>query len=163
MKQIMVVCAALMLCCVSYVSAQNKVDKSVYGLWQYVEERQASDGTVQYVGKPIFKSINQDNTYFAMVCVTIDVAGSEKEQPYSITETFVTQRGEIEFQENGAYLEYIGEHYTNPGLSNTISSLKYEFKDEEKNVMYIEYLTANNNDTWFGETWIKVQPFVINK
>ena len=41
----------------AYVSAQQKNDKDVYGLWQYVEERVAPDGTVQYIGKPIFKSI----------------------------------------------------------------------------------------------------------
>ncbi len=147
----------------AYVSAQENIDKDIYGLWQFAEERVAPDGTVQYIGKPIFKSINKDNTYFAMVSITFDIAGSGKEKPYSVTETYVTQRGDIEFSGKGSYMEYIDQHYTNPGLTNTISSLKYEFKDENKNVMYVEYLTANNNDTWFGETWIKVQPFGATK
>lgn len=159
MKRMMLLCATLLIAGVAFVNAQQVVDENLCGLWQYVEERETPDGTIQYIGKPIFKSINRDNTYFAMVCVTIDVTGSEKEKPYSVTETYITQRGEIEVKAGGNYLEYIGEHYTNPGLTNTITSLKYEFKDAQKNIMYIEYLTANNNDTWFGETWRKVQPF----
>lgn len=159
MKRIMLLVVLAFAAATAYVSAQQKNDKDVYGLWQYVEERVAPDGTVQYIGKPIFKSINQDNTYFAMVSITFDVAGSEKEKPYSVTETYITQSGEIEFSSQGNYLEYINNHYTNPNLTNTISSLKYEFKDDAKKIMYVEYLTANNNDTWFGETWIKVQPF----
>ncbi|MBQ8271067.1 MAG: DUF4488 domain-containing protein [Bacteroidaceae bacterium] len=163
MKRLMLLALFAFMAGALYVSAQQKVDKDIYGLWQYAEERVAPDGSVQYIGKPIFKSINQDNTYFAMVSITLDVAGSEKEKPYSITETYITQSGEIEFSSPGSYMEYIGEHYTNPGLTNTITSMKYEFKDDAKNVMYIEYLTANNNDTWFGETWIKVQPFGTKK
>lgn len=163
MKRLMLLVLFAFATTAVYVSAQQKVDKGLYGLWQFAEERVAPDGSVQYVCKPIFKSINQDNTYFAMVSITFDVAGSEKEKPYSITETYITQSGEIEFSSPGCYLEYISEHYTNPGLTNTISSMKYEFKDEAKNIMYIEYLTANNNDTWFGETWIKVQPFGSKK
>ena len=159
MKRMMLLFAALLVGGVAYVNAQQAVDKNLFGLWQYVEEREAPDGSIQYVGKPIFKSINQDNTYFAMACVTIDVAGTEKEKPYTVTETYVTQRGEIEVKAIGNYLEYIADHYTNPGLTNTITSLRYEFKDKEKTIMYIEYLTANNNDTWFGEIWRKVQPF----
>ena len=159
MKRLMLLVLFAFTATAVYVSAQQKVDKSIYGLWQFAEERVAPDGTTQYIGKPIFKSINQDNSYFAMVSITLDIAGSAKEKPYSITETYVTQSGEIEFSSDGSYFEYIGEHYTNPGLTNTISEIKYEFKDEAKSIMYIEYLTANNNDTWFGETWIKVQPF----
>ncbi len=163
MKRLMLLVLCAFMVATAYVSAQQKVDKDIYGLWQYAEERVAPDGSVQYMGKPIFKSINQDNTYFAMVSITLDIVGTEKEKPYSITETYITQSGEIEISSPGSYMEYIGEHYTNPGLTNTITSLKYEFKDDAKNVMYIEYLTANNNDTWFGETWIKVQPFGTKK
>lgn len=163
MKRLMLLALFAFMAGAVYVSAQQKADKDIYGLWQYAEERVAPDGTVQYIGKPIFKSINQDNTYFAMVSITLDVTGSEKEKPYSVTETYITQQGEIEFSSPGSYLEYIGEHFTNPGLTNTISSMRYEFKDEAKTIMYIEYLTANNNDTWFGETWIKVQPFGTKK
>ncbi len=159
MKRLMLLVMFALTATTVYLSAQEKVDKSIYGLWQFAEERVAPDGSVQYIGKPIFKSINQDNTYFAMVCITLDIAGTGKEKPYSVTETYITQSGDIEFSAPGSYYEYIGKHYTNPGLTSTISEIKYEFKDAAKNVMYIEYLTANNNDTWFGETWIKVQPF----
>ncbi len=158
MKRMMLFLVTLLVSGVAYVNAQQKTDDNIYGLWQYVEERMAPDGTIQYVGKPIFKSINKDNSYFAMVAITIDVAATEKCAAYSATETYITQRGEIEFREPGNYMEYISEHFTNPDLTNTITNLKYEFKDAEKKILYIEYLTANNNDTWFGETWIKVQP-----
>ena len=31
----------------AYVSAQENIDKDIYGLWQFAEERVAPDGTVQ--------------------------------------------------------------------------------------------------------------------
>ena len=160
MKRFMLLFATLLIGGVAYMNAQQSADSNIYGLWQFVEERVAPDGTTQYVGKPVFKSINKDNTYFAMVCITIDVEATEKYSAYSTTETYVTQRGEIEFRAPGNYMEYINEHFTNPDLTNTITNLRYEFKDAEKNILSIEYLTANNNsDTWSGETWIRVQSF----
>ena len=167
MKRMMILLATLIIAGAACVNAQTRNKKvqtnPIYGLWQYVEERVAADGSVQYVGKPIYKSINQDNTYFAMMTITIDVQGSEKEKPYTVTETFITQRGEIEITSDGSYLEYIGEHYNNPSLTNTITSMKYEFKEGSTDVMLIEYLTANNDNTWFGETWVRVQPLGSKK
>lgn len=161
MKRMMLLLATLFIAGAVSVNAQeNKQEEKnpIFGLWQYVEERVAPDGTVQYIGKPKYKSINQDKTYFAMMSVTIDISGSEKEKPYTVTETFITQTGEIELNDDGSYLEYIGEHYTNPSLTNTISIMRYEFNKDNPNVMYIEYLTANNENTWFSETWLRVQP-----
>lgn len=167
MKRMILLLATLFVAGAAFVNAQTRNEKvqsnPIYGLWQYVEERQAPDGSVQYVGKPIYKSINQDNTYFAMMTITIDVQGNEKEKPYTVTETFITQRGEIELTADGSYLEYIGEHYNNPSLTNTITSMKYEFKEGSTDVMYIEYLTANNDNTWFSETWVRVQPLGAKK
>lgn len=55
MKRMMLLFAALLIGGAAYVNAQQVVDKDLCGLWQYVEEREAPDGSAQYIGKPTFK------------------------------------------------------------------------------------------------------------
>ena len=129
------------------------------GMWQYVEEVVTSDGGKAYIGKQIFKTITEDNTYSVILGVNIPVKEANWEESKTSTLAFITQQGEIEMKEDNTYLEYINNHYLDKSLNNTISNLRYRFSEENKNILYVEYnLSGTDNDGWVSEIWLRVIP-----
>lgn len=129
------------------------------GMWQYVEEVVTSDGGKAYIGKQIFKTITEDNTYSVILGVNIPVKEANWEESKTSTLAFITQEGEIEMKEDNTYLEYINNHYLDKSLNNTISNLRYRFSEENNNILYVEYnLSGTENDNWVSEIWLRVIP-----
>ena len=64
------------------------------GMWQYVEEVVTSDGGKAYIGKQIFKTITEDNTYSVILGVNIPVKEANWEESKTSTLAFITQEGE---------------------------------------------------------------------
>ena len=129
------------------------------GMWQYVEEVITNDGEKAYIGKQIFKTITDENTYFVILGVNVPIKKSDCEECKTSTLAFITQQGEIEMKEDNTYLEYINNHYLDNSLNNTISNLRYRFSDENKNILYVEYnLSGTDNENWVSEIWLRVIP-----
>ena len=129
------------------------------GMWQYVEEVTTKDGGKAYIGKQIFKTITEDNTYFVILGVNIPIKEADWEESKTSTLAFITQEGEIEMKEDNTYLEYINNHYLDKSLNNTISNLRYRFSEENKNILYVEYnLNGTDDDGWISEIWLRVIP-----
>ena len=129
------------------------------GMWQYVEEVTTAEGGKAYIGKQIFKTITEDNTYFVILGVNIPIKEANWEESKTSTLAFISQEGEIEMKEENTYLEYINKHYLDKSLNNTISNLRYRFSEENKNILYVEYnLSGTDNDNWVSEIWLRVIP-----
>ena len=129
------------------------------GMWQYVEEVTTAEGGKAYIGKQIFKTITEDNTYFVILGVNIPIKEANWEESKTSTLTFISQEGEIEMKEDNTYLEYINKHYLDKSLNNTISNLRYRFSEENRNILYVEYnLSGTDNDNWVSEIWLRVIP-----
>ncbi|MBR5593421.1 MAG: DUF4488 domain-containing protein [Bacteroidaceae bacterium] len=130
------------------------------GMWQYVEEVTTAEGDKAYIGKQIFKTITEDNTYFVILGVNFPIKEANWEESKTSTLAFITQQGEIEMKEDNTYLEYINNHYLDKSLNNTISNLRYRFSEENKNILYVEYnLSGTDNDNWISEIWLRVIPY----
>ena len=130
------------------------------GMWQYVEEVTTAEGGKAYIGKQIFKTITEDNTYFVILGVNIPIKEANWEESKTSTLAFISQEGEIEMKEENTYLEYINKHYLDKSLNNTISNLRFEFNEKNPNILYIEYnLGDNNDDNWVKEVWLRVMPY----
>ena len=130
------------------------------GMWQYVEEVTTAEGGKAYIGKQIFKTITEDNTYFVILGVNIPIKEANWEESKTSTLAFITQEGEIEMKEDNTYLEYINKHHLDKSLNNTISNLRYRFSEENKNILYVEYnLCGTDYDNWISEIWLRVIPF----
>ena len=129
------------------------------GMWQYVEEVTTAEGGKAYIGKQIFKTITEDNTYFVILGVNIPIKEANWEESKTSTLAFISQEGEIEMKEENTYLEYINKHYLDKSLNNTISNLRYRFSEENKNILYVEYnLSGTDNENWVSEIWLRVIP-----
>ena len=129
------------------------------GMWQYVEEVTTAEGGKAYIGKQIFKTITEDNTYFVILGVNIPIKEANWEESKTSTLAFITQEGEIEMKEDNTYLEYINKHYLDKSLNNTISNLRYRFSEENRNILYVEYnLSGTDNENWVSEIWLRVIP-----
>ena len=129
------------------------------GMWQYVEEVTTAEGGKAYIGKQIFKTITEDNTYFVILGVNIPIKEANWEESKTSTLAFISQEGEIEMKEENTYLEYINKHYLDKSLNNTISNLRYRFSEENRNILYVEYnLSGTDNDNWVSEIWFRVIP-----
>jgi hypothetical protein len=129
------------------------------GMWQYVEEVTTAEGGKAYIGKQIFKTITEDNTYFVILGVNIPIKEANWEESKTSTLAFITQEGEIEMKEENTYLEYINKHYLDKSLNNTISNLRYRFSEENKNILYVEYnLSGTEDENWVSEIWLRVIP-----
>ena len=129
------------------------------GMWQYVEEVTTAEGGKAYIGKQIFKTITEDNTYFVILGVNIPIKEANWEESKTSTLAFISQEGEIEMKEENTYLEYINKHYLDKSLNNTISNLRYRFSEENRNILYVEYnLSGTENDNWVSEIWLRVIP-----
>ena len=129
------------------------------GMWQYVEEVTTAEGGKAYIGKQIFKTITEDNTYFVILGVNIPIKEANWEESKTSTLTFISQEGEIEMKEDNTYLEYINKHYLDKSLNNTISNLRYRFSEENRNILYVEYnLSGTDNENWVSEIWLRVIP-----
>ena len=129
------------------------------GMWQYVEEVTTAEGGKAYIGKQIFKTITEDNTYFVILGVNIPIKEANWEESKTSTLAFITQEGEIEMKEDNTYLEYINKHHLDKSLNNTISNLRYRFSEENKNILYVEYnLCGTDYDNWISEIWLRVIP-----
>ena len=129
------------------------------GMWQYVEEVTTAEGGKAYIGKQIFKTITEDNTYFVILGVNIPIKEVNWEESKTSTLAFITQEGEIEMKEDNTYLEYINKHHLDKSLNNTISNLRYRFSEENKNILYVEYnLCGTDYDNWISEIWLRVIP-----
>ena len=130
------------------------------GMWQYVEEVTTAEGDKAYIGKQIFKTITEDNTYFVILGVNFPIKEANWEESKTSTLAFITQQGEIEMKEDNTYLEYINKHHLDKSLNNTISNLRFEFNEKNPNILYIEYnLGDNNDDNWVKEVWLRVMPY----
>ena len=130
------------------------------GMWQYVEEVTTAEGGKAYIGKQIFKTITEDNTYFVILGVNIPIKEANWEESKTSTLAFISQEGEIEMKEENTYLEYINKHYLDKSLNNTISNLRYRFSEENRNILYVEYnLSGTDNENWVSEIWLRVIPF----
>lgn len=130
------------------------------GMWQYVEEVTTAEGGKAYIGKQIFKTITEENTYFVILGVNIPIKEANWEESKTSTLAFITQEGEIEMKEDNTYLEYINKHHLDKSLNNTISNLRYRFSEENKNILYVEYnLCGTDYDNWISEIWLRVIPF----
>ena len=129
------------------------------GMWQYVEEVRTTDGEKAYIGKQIFKTITEENTYFVILGVNIPIKEANWEESKTSTLAFISQEGEIEMKEDNTYLEYINKHYLDKSLNNTISNLRYRFSEENRNILYVEYnLSGTESDNWVSEIWLRVIP-----
>ena len=129
------------------------------GMWHYVEEVTTAEGGKAYIGKQIFKTITEDNTYFVILGVNIPIKEANWEESKTSTLAFISQEGEIEMKEENTYLEYINKHYLDKSLNNTISNLRYRFSEENRNILYVEYnLSGTDNDNWVSEIWLRVIP-----
>ena len=129
------------------------------GMWQFVEEVTTAEGGKAYIGKQIFKTITEDNTYFVTLGVNIPIKEANWEESKTSTLAFISQEGEIEMKEDNTYLEYINKHYLDNSLNNTISNLRYRFSKENKNILYVEYnLSGTDYDDWVSEIWLRVIP-----
>ena len=129
------------------------------GMWQYVEEVTTAEGGKAYIGKQIFKTITEENTYFVILGVNIPIKEANWEESKTSTLAFITQEGEIEMKEENTYLEYINKHYLDKSLNNTISNLRYRFSEENKNILYVEYnLSGTEDENWVSEIWLRVIP-----
>ena len=129
------------------------------GMWQYVEEVTTAEGGKAYIGKQIFKTITEDNTYFVILGVNIPIKEANWEESKTSTLAFISQEGEIEMKEENTYLEYINKHYLDKSLNNTISNLRYRFSEENRNILYVEYnLSGTDNENWVSEIWLRVIP-----
>ena len=129
------------------------------GMWQYVEEVTTAEGGKAYIGKQIFKTITEDNTYFVILGVNIPIKEANWKESKTSTLAFISQEGEIEMKEDNTYLEYINKHYLDKSLNNTISNLRYRFSEENRNILYVEYnLSGTDNDNWVSEIWLRVIP-----
>jgi hypothetical protein len=129
------------------------------GMWQFVEEVTTAEGGKAYIGKQIFKTITEDNTYFVILGVNIPIKEANWEESKTSTLAFISQEGEIEMKEDNTYLEYINKHYLDNSLNNTISNLRYRFSKENKNILYVEYnLSGTDYDDWVSEIWLRVIP-----
>ena len=129
------------------------------GMWQYVEEVTTAEGGKAYIGKQIFKTITEDNTYFVILGVNIPIKEANWEESKTSTLAFISQEGEIEMKEENTYLEYINKHYLDKSLNNTISNLRYRFSEETRNILYVEYnLSGTDNENWVSEIWLRVIP-----
>ena len=129
------------------------------GMWQYVEEVTTAEGGKAYIGKQIFKTITEDNTYFVILGVNMPIKEANWEESKTSTLAFITQEGEIEMKEDNTYLEYINKHYLDKSLNNTISNLRYRFSEENRNILYVEYnLSGTDNENWVSEIWLRVIP-----
>ena len=129
------------------------------GMWQFVEEVTTAEGGKAYIGKQIFKTITEDNTYFVILGVNIPIKEANWEESKTSTLAFISQEGEIEMKEDNTYLEYINKHYLDNSLNNTISNLRYRFSKENKNILYVEYnLNGTDYDDWVSEIWLRVIP-----
>lgn len=129
------------------------------GMWQYVEEVTTAEGGKAYIGKQIFKTITEDNTYFVILGVNIPIKEANWEESKTSTLAFISQEGEIEMKEENTYLEYINKHYLDKNLNNTISNLRYRFSEENRNILYVEYnLSGTDNENWVSEIWLRVIP-----
>ena len=129
------------------------------GMWQYVEEVTTAEGGKAYIGKQIFKTITEENTYFVILGVNIPIKEADWAESKTSTLAFITQQGEIEMREDNTYLEYINNHYLDKSLNNTISNLRYRFSEENKNILYVEYnLSGTDNENWVSEIWLRVIP-----
>ena len=129
------------------------------GMWQYVEEVTTAEGGKAYIGKQIFKTITEENTYFVILGVNIPIKEANWEESKTSTLAFITQEGEIEMKEENTYLEYINKHYLDKSLNNTISNLRYRFSEDNKNILYVEYnLSGTEYENWVSEIWLRVIP-----
>ena len=129
------------------------------GMWQYVEEVTTAEGGKAYIGKQIFKTITEDNTYVVILGVNIPIKEANWEESKTSTLAFISQEGEIEMKEENTYLEYINKHYLDKSLNNTISNLRYRFSEENRNILYVEYnLSGTDNENWVSEIWLRVIP-----
>ena len=129
------------------------------GMWQFVEEVTTAEGGKAYIGKQIFKTITEDNTYFVILGVNIPIKEANWKESKTSTLAFISQEGEIEMKEDNTYLEYINKHYLDNSLNNTISNLRYRFSKENKNILYVEYnLNGTDYDDWVSEIWLRVIP-----
>jgi hypothetical protein len=163
MKKFMFLFAVILFLGVGTGHAQVKKTGSdagpLVGMWQYVEEVTTAEGGKAYIGKQIFKTITEDNTYSVILGVNIPIKDVNWEESKTSTLAFITQEGEIEMKEDNTYLEYINNHYLDKSLNNTISNLRYRFSEENKNILYVEYnLSGTDNDGWVSEIWLRVIP-----
>lgn len=162
MKKMILILAVMLTGFTSRAVAQEAMAKNnpIEGVWQYVEEISRADGKTLIMGKQIYKTITADNKYMVMIGVNIPVKSSEEGNVQMSTLTFVTQQGEMEFTSENTYLEYINDHYLDPNLNNTISSLKFRFDDNRPNILYVEYFLGGTDDgSWTSEVWMRVMPY----
>ena len=163
MKKFMFLFTVILFLGVATGYAQEKKTGSdagpLVGMWQYVEEVTTAEGGKAYIGKQIFKTITEDNTYFVILGVNIPIKEANWEESKTSTLAFITQEGEIEMKEDNTYLEYINKHHLDKSLNNTISNLRYRFSEENKNILYVEYnLCGTDYDNWVSEIWLRVIP-----
>ena len=162
MKKFMFLFTLILLLGVKTGNAQEKKTgpdaNPLVGMWQYVEEVTTKDGGKAYIGKQIFKTITEDNTYFVILGVNIPIKEADWEESKTSTLAFITQEGEIEMKEDNTYLEYINNHYLDKSLNNTISNLRYRFSEENKNILYVEYNLNGTEENWVSEIWLRVIP-----
>ena len=162
MKKMILILAVMLTGFTSRAVAQEVMAKNnpIEGVWQYVEEVSRADGKTLIMGKQIYKTITADNKYMVMIGVNIPVKSSEEGNVQMSTLTFVTQQGEMEFTSENTYLEYINDHYLDPNLNNTISSLKFRFDENRPNILYVEYFLGGTDDgSWTSEVWMRVMPY----
>ena len=162
MKKFMFLFTLILLLGVKTGNAQEKKTgpdaNPLVGLWQYVEEVTTKDGGKAYIGKQIFKTITEENTYFVILGVNIPIKEADWPESKTSTLAFITQEGEIEMKEDNTYLEYINNHYLDKSLNNTISNLRYRFSEENKNILYVEYNLNGTEENWVSEIWLRVIP-----
>lgn len=161
MKKIMFLLAIMFLGLTTASSQQNNEDlkiKPLLGVWQYVEEAAMPDGGVAFIGKNIYKTITWDKKYYVIAGINMPVKLHENQEAQTSTLSFITQEGDIVLGNDNGYLEYINSHYLDSSLNNTISQLRYRFKEDNPNVLYLEYNLGGGDDNWVSEVWLRVMP-----
>lgn len=139
--------------------AQGPIEQHpLVGMWQYATTLKTKDGRDMLDRKPIYKIINNDNTYSVIFSVA-DVPEEEKSNVrFALMEsTILGLKGTYEIENDSVYTEFVTNHYMNKSLTATTTKMNYRFCDSEKNILRINCYNESLNQ-WIPEIWTRIVP-----
>lgn len=155
MKKLMFIFAAAIICigCASSRTSKNEkvAEHPLVGMWQYCQPIATEvEGVVKYTHRPIYKIINNDNTYFVSAGSMKPVEGTSMQEVRAI----ITQRGRYEIVNDNTYNELIDIHNRKQFIG-TKSIMTYKFEDENMEYLHVDFV---NNETGVAvsEVWRRV-------
>lgn len=156
MKKLVLIFAVALLCVGCASSRANKNEKAVehplVGMWQYCQPiaTETEEGVVRYTHRPIYKIINNDNTYFVSAGSMRHVEGTTMQEVRAI----ITQRGRFEIVNDSTYNELIDLHNRKQFIGTT-SVMKYRFEDENREYLHIDFVNTETGIA-VSEVWRRV-------